>query len=223
MCCGPVAVIYWVLLLEVAQRKSKQNFSLGVPSCDGSVLTLALIFCHAVKGGRWSSTWTWASGAVDSLWLNCCEHLESSPSTWVVRGHRYMHVHGAGSWNAKAFLQRERIPVQPRLVIVAQYLWSNSLLKSISLKSEIPWWCETSLAVVPLGAVLVRAQRKLWVMFYCFLLLWISVSPDRWLLKFALLSASCGSLKGFDVNSILMNYYFFFKKQCFYLPHDTVC
>lgn len=77
--------------------------------------------------------------AVDSLWLNCCEHLESSPSMWVVRGHRYMHMHGAGSWNAKAFLQRERIPVQPRLVIASQYLWSNSLLKPISLKSEIPW------------------------------------------------------------------------------------
>lgn len=34
--------------------------------------------------------------AVDSLWLNCCEHLESSPSMWVVRGHRYMAALAAG-------------------------------------------------------------------------------------------------------------------------------
>lgn len=51
------------------------------------------------------------------------------------RTHRCMH--GAGSWNAKAFLQREGIPVQPSLVIAAQCLRSSSLLKSISLKSEV--------------------------------------------------------------------------------------
>lgn len=50
MWCG-LAVICWVLLFEVVQQKLKQNFSLGVPSCDGSVVTLALIFCHEVMGG----------------------------------------------------------------------------------------------------------------------------------------------------------------------------
>lgn len=48
-------------------------------------------------------------------------------------------VHGAGSWNAKAFLQREGIPVQPSLVIAAQCLWSSSLLILEKWISEVSW------------------------------------------------------------------------------------
>lgn len=53
------------------------------------------------------------------------------------RTHRCMH--GAGSWNAKAFLQREGIPVQPSLVIAAQCLWSSSLLILEKWISEVSW------------------------------------------------------------------------------------
>lgn len=140
MWCG-LALIYWVLPLEAAQQKSKQRVFFQVFQAVMGLLwhlhsssvtqrreDTEFLHKHGPRGllthYGWTAVRAWKAAPAHEL----SEHT---------RTHRCMH--GAGSWNAKAFLQREGIPVQPSLVIAAQCLWSSSLLILEKWISEVSW------------------------------------------------------------------------------------